>query len=336
MWKLVPSRDMESVGQRGKTKKNTEHQSGETPPQHCIPPKLIPIYHPITRRSQETSLSFLTRRFAKLLSQSVDGVLDLKFVAQELRVSKRRVYDITNVLEGIKLVKKTSKNHIQWLSEKRSEPGERLIAYERRDLTALIKEEEKLDELIKSCARQIGYQCQEFYSRRFAYLTYEDVSQLPSLKEQTVIVIRAPAETQVRVPHPEESLQVHIISINGPVDAFLLSEKTLPTECATASGVGASLVNPAAPGNEFFFPLTAKPSFNTPTAEDAKSSCGMNGASRPQSELTSPVTVTPAPNSPPPPSEDDHNYATSPLGPSLVEENYVLNPDEGIADLVTG
>uniref|UniRef100_A0A1A8G6B5 E2F/DP family winged-helix DNA-binding domain-containing protein n=2 Tax=Nothobranchius korthausae TaxID=1143690 RepID=A0A1A8G6B5_9TELE len=320
---------MESVGQRVKTKKNTEHQSGERSPQHCIPPKLMPIYHPITRRSQETSLSFLTRRFAKLLSQSVDGVLDLKFVAQELRVSKRRVYDITNVLEGIKLVKKTSKNHIQWL-------GEKLIAYERRDATALIREEEKLDELIKSCARQIGYQCQEFYSRRFAYLTYEDVSQLPSLKEQTVIVIRAPAEAQVRVPHPEESLQVHISSINGPIDAFLLSEKTPPTECATASSVGASLVNPAPPGNEFFFPLTVKPSFNTPSAEDAKSSCGMNGASHPQSELTSPVTVTPAPSSPPPPSEDDHNYATSPVGPSLVEENYVLNPDEGIADVFTG
>lgn len=28
--------------------------------------------------------------------------------------SQRRIYDITNVLEGIGLIHKTSKNHIQW------------------------------------------------------------------------------------------------------------------------------------------------------------------------------------------------------------------------------
>ncbi|MEQ2179783.1 hypothetical protein GOODEAATRI_028659, partial [Goodea atripinnis] len=43
------------------------------------------------------------------------GVLDLNVVSSELSVSKRRLYDITNVLEGIKLIKKTYKNHIQWL-----------------------------------------------------------------------------------------------------------------------------------------------------------------------------------------------------------------------------
>lgn len=31
-----------------------------------------------------------------------------------LQVQKRRMYDITNVLEGIGLIEKTSKNHIRW------------------------------------------------------------------------------------------------------------------------------------------------------------------------------------------------------------------------------
>lgn len=38
----------------------------------------------------------------------------------------------------------------------------------------------------------------------FAYLTYDDVQRIPSLKGQTVIVIKAPAETKLEVPHPEE------------------------------------------------------------------------------------------------------------------------------------
>lgn len=42
-----------------------------------------------------------------------DGVLDLNQAAKALNVQKRRIYDITNVLEGIGLIEKRSKNNIQ-------------------------------------------------------------------------------------------------------------------------------------------------------------------------------------------------------------------------------
>lgn len=64
---------------------------------------------------RDSSLVFLTQKFAEKLSRSVDGVLDINKISQELSVRKRRIYDITNVLEGIKLIKKKSKSHIQWL-----------------------------------------------------------------------------------------------------------------------------------------------------------------------------------------------------------------------------
>ena len=32
----------------------------------------------------------------------------------DLKVQKRRIYDITNVLEGIGLIRKVGKNNIQW------------------------------------------------------------------------------------------------------------------------------------------------------------------------------------------------------------------------------
>lgn len=70
---------------------------------------------PFMKPRYDTSLVFLTQRFAELLKQSADGVLDLNIVAQELHASKRRVYDVTNVLEGIQLIKKKSKNNVQWL-----------------------------------------------------------------------------------------------------------------------------------------------------------------------------------------------------------------------------
>jgi len=89
----------------------------------------------------EKSLGLLTTRFVNLLQEARDGVLDLKVVstfylkwiknvkirswrplcyvclqaADTLAVrQKRRIYDITNVLEGIGLIEKKSKNSIQW------------------------------------------------------------------------------------------------------------------------------------------------------------------------------------------------------------------------------
>uniref|UniRef100_A0A8B9DZV9 E2F transcription factor 5 n=1 Tax=Anser cygnoides TaxID=8845 RepID=A0A8B9DZV9_ANSCY len=61
------------------------------------------------------SLGLLTTKFVSLLQEAKDGVLDLKAAADTLAVrQKRRIYDITNVLEGIDLIEKKSKNSIQW------------------------------------------------------------------------------------------------------------------------------------------------------------------------------------------------------------------------------
>jgi hypothetical protein len=47
--------------------------------------------------------------------------LDLNAAAKELQVQKRRIYDITNVLEGIGLIEKRTKNHIAWIGDETHE-----------------------------------------------------------------------------------------------------------------------------------------------------------------------------------------------------------------------
>jgi hypothetical protein len=44
----------------------------------------------------------------------VNKTVDLNDAAIRLNVQKRRIYDITNVLEGIGLIEKTVKNKIKW------------------------------------------------------------------------------------------------------------------------------------------------------------------------------------------------------------------------------
>uniref|UniRef100_A0A3Q0R8D0 E2F transcription factor 4 n=1 Tax=Amphilophus citrinellus TaxID=61819 RepID=A0A3Q0R8D0_AMPCI len=57
---------------------------------------------PQTPSRHEKSLGLLTTKFVTLLQEAKDGVLDLKAAADTLAVrQKRRIYDITNVLEGV-------------------------------------------------------------------------------------------------------------------------------------------------------------------------------------------------------------------------------------------
>jgi len=59
-------------------------------------------------------LGLLTKKFVHILRLSPENSLDLNRAASELGVQKRRIYDITNVLEGIGLLVKRGKNHVSW------------------------------------------------------------------------------------------------------------------------------------------------------------------------------------------------------------------------------
>ncbi|KAL5678540.1 hypothetical protein ACJX0J_014671, partial [Zea mays] len=61
----------------------------------------------------DSSLGLLTK-FLNLLKGAPGGIVDLNNAAETLEVQKRRIYDITNVLEGIGLIEKKLKNNIRW------------------------------------------------------------------------------------------------------------------------------------------------------------------------------------------------------------------------------
>lgn len=66
------------------------------------------------RTRLDNSLGELTKKFIVLIQSSESREIDLNEAAEELQVQKRRIYDITNVLEGIGLIEKTIKNKIRW------------------------------------------------------------------------------------------------------------------------------------------------------------------------------------------------------------------------------
>ncbi|XP_010000013.1 PREDICTED: transcription factor E2F6 [Chaetura pelagica] len=156
-----------------------------------------------------------------LVRASPDGVLDLNEVAKRLGVRKRRVYDITNVLDGIHLIQKISKNVIQWIGSDLlgKIPEERILREELSDLSAM---EGALDELLKKCAEQLYELTDDKENANLAYVTYQDIRSIQAFQEQIVIAIKAPEETRLEIPIPKEDcIEVHVKSTKGPIDVYL-------------------------------------------------------------------------------------------------------------------
>ncbi|XP_075779607.1 transcription factor E2F6 isoform X1 [Pelodiscus sinensis] len=178
----------------------------------------------VTKPRFDASLVYLTRKFMDLVKIAPDGVLDLNEVATTLGVRKRRVYDITNVLDGIHLIKKRSKNLIQWVGSDLDQVAGKATQQQRlRDeLSDLSTMEEALDELIKDCAHQLFDLTDDKENTKLAYVTYQDIHSIKAFQEQIVMAIKAPEETKLEVPAPKEDcIEVRIKSTKGPIDVYL-------------------------------------------------------------------------------------------------------------------
>uniref|UniRef100_A0A672J5K2 Si:ch211-160f23.5 n=1 Tax=Salarias fasciatus TaxID=181472 RepID=A0A672J5K2_SALFA len=183
---------------------------------------------PGERTRYDTSLGLLTKKFVGLIAESPDGVLDLNWATEVLEVQKRRIYDITNVLEGVQLIRKKSKNNIQWLVgdvfEGGASGGEKGRAL-RKELGDLEKAERSLDELIRSSGSQLKQLIEHKDSQRYPL---RDIRSIASLRDKTVIVVKAPTETKLEVPDAAgASLQIYLKSKNGPIEVYLCPEEGL-------------------------------------------------------------------------------------------------------------
>ncbi|KAM3871025.1 transcription factor E2F2 [Diretmus argenteus] len=227
---------------------------------------------PGERTRYDTSLGLLTKKFVGLIAESTDGVLDLNWATEVLEVQKRRIYDITNVLEGVQLIKKKYKNNIQWMVggvfEGGAGGGEKACAL-RKELGDLERAEKALDELIHSSTTQLKQLTehkdnQKYPLRVLGYVTYQDIRSIASLLDQTVIAVKAPAETKLEVPETagQGSLQIYLKSKNGPIEVYLCPEVGLEDASPVKSATTPKKEYPPQPLGPPSTPIMGPPSDN--------------------------------------------------------------------------
>lgn len=165
----------------------------------------------------DTSLGLLTKKFVGLLQSSPRGVVDLNVASECLEVQKRRIYDITNVLEGIGILEKKSKNNIQWRGGQVPVDSNHSM---QREIDDLEETERQLDQLIRNAECDLRQMNDD---KRYAYITYQDLRKVPEYKKQTVMVIKAPPEASLNVIPSEnnEMYRMHMKSETGEIEVYL-------------------------------------------------------------------------------------------------------------------
>ncbi|RWS05595.1 transcription factor E2F3-like protein [Dinothrombium tinctorium] len=203
-----------------------------------------------SKHRYETSLGQLTKKFIGLLRKSPDGVINLNEASQVLEVQKRRIYDITNVLEGVGLLHKTSKNNIKWnggaidssliASGAENIHSRKHLEQENAHLEA---KEKALDELIKTASLELQSATESKANKPYTYVTYRDLRCIKEFSEQTVIAIKAPSDTKLEVPDPRESLQIWLKSDKGEIEVYLCPEDDTCSASNSDEGKGTSMIN---------------------------------------------------------------------------------------------
>ncbi|KAM8967353.1 transcription factor E2F5 [Pelodytes ibericus] len=182
----------------------------------------------------EKSLSLLTSKFVSLLQEAKDGVLDLKVAADTLAVrQKRRIYDITNVLEGIGLIEKKSKSSIQWKGVGAGcNTKEVLDALKnvKAEIGDLDLKEKELDQQKVWLQQSIKNIMDDPSNRQFSFVTHDDVCD--SFDGDTLLAVQAPSGTQLEVPIPEmgkqgrKKYQISLKSNSGPINVLLINKES--------------------------------------------------------------------------------------------------------------
>ncbi|XP_072520013.1 transcription factor E2F4 [Salminus brasiliensis] len=305
---------------------------------------------PATPSRHEKSLGLLTTKFVTLLQEAKDGVLDLKAAADTLAVrQKRRIYDITNVLEGIGLIEKKSKNSIQWKGVgpgcNTREIADKLIDL-KLELEDLDRREHELDQQRVWVQQSIKNVTDDSQNSPLAYVTHQDLCNC--FKGDTLLAIRAPSGTQLEVPIPEcvvngqKKYQIHLKSSSGPIEVLLVNKdpssaspvvlpvpppedmlQSLPASAAPAAS-GTSTTKPADSSTACAAPTSQSPA-NT-TSATAVTAVTTAPATASSTTTTTSSTATPTKQTSPENSQQLQSSASLDSSSSLPESSALFEP----------
>lgn len=122
----------------------------------------------------------------------------------------------------------------------------------KEDVHMATDQERWLDQSIAQMQQSLRELADDETNAQYAYVTHEDVRNIPAFAPDTVIAIKAPSGTTLEVPDPDEGMeypqrryQIYLKSQSGPVEVFLVSTAEGEGEDGGAASTSAAALTDA-------------------------------------------------------------------------------------------
>uniref|UniRef100_A0A8R1DVP6 E2F_CC-MB domain-containing protein n=1 Tax=Caenorhabditis japonica TaxID=281687 RepID=A0A8R1DVP6_CAEJA len=192
----------------------------------------------------DKSLGLLAKRFIKMIQYSPYGRCDLNTAAEALNVrQKRRIYDITNVLEGIGLIEKRSKNMIQWKGgdfmlnikdgkrQTTSNDEDQKIEQLKADIEKLNRDEEIIEQNQRWIAQSLRNLTESSDNNKLSYVPRAHIAEI--FGKDLTIGLQTRIGTQIKtsdtddIPGNLDSSWMYVKNASGPLRAAIVSNHEL-------------------------------------------------------------------------------------------------------------
>ena len=167
---------------------------------------------------QDNSLGQLTRNFLLYIKNKGRVNININDLVKDLAVKKRRIYDITNVLQGIGYIEKKGKNEISWTKNYNTNQGnsnsnidsinENYISNCNQlkiEFEDLKKEDKKNDEKLNEYRKEFEILSKKIDFPRYSYVTFSDIKKLSKDEQLDFMIIKGTKGTIINVIDDEES-----------------------------------------------------------------------------------------------------------------------------------
>ena len=150
----------------------------------------------------ENSLGQLTKNFINYIKKTGNKSININDLVNELSVKKRRIYDITNVLQGIGYLQKSGKNEIVWTKsiENKNKSKKKLLGQNRANssnnkqksnLKKLEQEKAKLDDDIRKFKNEFNSIAKKSDFQKYGYVIMDDFKALSINNKVNLFIIKA-------------------------------------------------------------------------------------------------------------------------------------------------
>ena len=145
---------------------------------------------------QENSLCQLTKKVLQYIKNKKKTNININELVKDLGVKKRRIYDITNVLQGIGYIEKKGKNEIIWIKNQILNKKNMKI---KKNSIKIINQINELDNLLNNIKEELISISSKKDFNKYGYITFTDIKNLSKNEKLDFLIIKGNIGSKVEI-----------------------------------------------------------------------------------------------------------------------------------------